>query len=245
MPLNEECGLLEWVVNTYALKSILEKGYARYNKKIYTNDIHALTENARKQGGKDNLEPLVQVFKKHILPKYTPTVFHEWFLTTWPEPSAWLASRMAYGRTLAVMSMIGYVLGLGDRHGENILFDGLSGDTVHVDLNCLFDKNMVDALGVTGVEGVFRKAAEITMDILRSNSDSLMSVLEAFVHDPLVEWIRSASADKNLKPIKAKLRGIMEEGTVVSVPSQVEVLIKQATSPSNLAAMYVGWASWL
>lgn len=29
---------------------------------------------------------------------------------------------------------------LGDRHGENILFDGLKGDTVHVDLNCLFDK---------------------------------------------------------------------------------------------------------
>lgn len=67
------------------------------------------------------------------------------------------------------------------------MFDGLSGDTVHVDLNCLFEKvrlksrckkdlvkfgvvkgktleipervpfrltqNMVDALGVTGVEG--------------------------------------------------------------------------------------------
>lgn len=58
---------------------------------------------------------------------------------------------------------------LGDRHGENILFDSESGDTVHVDLNCLFDKgslfeipervpfrltqNLVDALGVTGYEG--------------------------------------------------------------------------------------------
>ena len=29
---------------------------------------------------------------------------------------------------------------LGDRHGENILFDSSSGDTVHVDLNCLFEK---------------------------------------------------------------------------------------------------------
>ncbi len=35
MPLNEECGLLEWVSNTNALKVILEKGYARYNKKVY------------------------------------------------------------------------------------------------------------------------------------------------------------------------------------------------------------------
>lgn len=38
------------------------------------------------------------------------------------------------------MSMVGYVLGLGDRHGENILFDSTSGDAVHVDFSCLFNK---------------------------------------------------------------------------------------------------------
>ena len=38
------------------------------------------------------------------------------------------------------MSMVGYTLGLGDRHGENILFDSVSGDCVHVDFNCLFNK---------------------------------------------------------------------------------------------------------
>lgn len=269
MPLNEECGLLEWVTNTHGFKGILETNYGRQNKKIFTNEVIDLLTTTRKQC---QPEVLTAIFKDKVLPLYQPTVFHEWFLTSWPEPSAWLSSRLAYSRTLAVMSMIGYILGLGDRHGENILFDGLSGDTVHVDLNCLFEKgktleipervpfrltqNMVDALGVTGVEGVFRKAAEITMSILRSNSDSLMSVLEAFVHDPLVEWtskgrgksdprdIRS-NADKNLHPIKRKLRGVMNEGTVVSVPNQVETLIKEATSPRNLSAMYVGWAPWL
>lgn len=79
-----------------------------------------------------------------------------------------------------------------------------TGDLIHVDFNCLFDKgrqldtpervpfrltqNLVDALGVTGVEGVFRTACEVTMQLLRDNRDSLMSVLDAFVHDPLVEW---------------------------------------------------------
>lgn len=38
------------------------------------------------------------------------------------------------------MSMVGYILGLGDRHGENILLDSTSGDVVHVDFNCLFNK---------------------------------------------------------------------------------------------------------
>ena len=48
--------------------------------------------------------------------------------------------------------------------------------------------NIVDGLGITGVEGVFRIASEITMQLLRDNKDVLMSVLDAFIHDPLVEW---------------------------------------------------------
>lgn len=37
MPLNEECGLLEWVSNTNAFKRILEKEYGRTNTKIYVS----------------------------------------------------------------------------------------------------------------------------------------------------------------------------------------------------------------
>lgn len=38
------------------------------------------------------------------------------------------------------MSIVGHILGLGDRHAENILFDQTNGDCVHVDVNMLFDK---------------------------------------------------------------------------------------------------------
>ncbi len=50
------------------------------------------------------------------------------------------SSRLSYARTSAVMSMVGYILGLGDRHGENVLFDSTTGDCVHVDFNCLFNR---------------------------------------------------------------------------------------------------------
>ena len=50
------------------------------------------------------------------------------------------SSRLAYAHTSAVISMVGYVLGLGDRHGENILFDSTTGDCIHVDFNCLFNR---------------------------------------------------------------------------------------------------------
>jgi phosphatidylinositol kinase/protein kinase (PI-3 family) len=36
--------------------------------------------------------------------------------------------------------------------------------------------------------GVFRVACELTMRLLRENKDTLMSILDAFIHDPLVEW---------------------------------------------------------
>ena len=39
--------------------------------------------------------------------------------------------------------------------------------------------NMVDALGVSGVEGVFRSVSQHTMRVLREKKDLLMSVLEA------------------------------------------------------------------
>ena len=32
------------------------------------------------------------------------------------------------------------MMGLGDRHGENLLLDASTGDVVHVDFSCLFDK---------------------------------------------------------------------------------------------------------
>ena len=49
-------------------------------------------------------------------------VFHEWFLETFPEPSAWLASRLVYSRSAAVMSMVGFILGYeAATYGENAL----------------------------------------------------------------------------------------------------------------------------
>ena len=81
----------------------------------------------------------IQIYRQKLLPRHPP-VFSEWFLRTFPDPTSWYNARLAYCRTIAVMSMVGYILGLGDRHGENILFDSTSGDCVHVDFNCLFNR---------------------------------------------------------------------------------------------------------
>lgn len=239
--LNEECGLIEWVPNTTGLRHILHKLYHHKTIALYTSEVQKNLDAARsdpKHAG--------EVFERLVLSQY-PSVFHEWFIETFPEPSAWLRARLAYAHTLAVMSMVGHVLGLGDRHGENILFDSESGDTVHVDLNCLFDKatlfeipervpfrlthNMVDALGVTGYEGVFRRVAEITMGILRDNKDSLMSVLEAMVHDPLVEWCvddrHKASKHSSTTANNHKLDSRMMEARMIEARNSLDPVMQK------------------
>ena len=69
-----------------------------------------------------------------------PPMLHKFFQSGWPEPAAWFNARLAFTRTAAVWSMVGHVLGLGDRHGENIMVDLVTGDCVHIDFACLFDK---------------------------------------------------------------------------------------------------------
>ncbi|KAF9211017.1 serine/threonine-protein kinase M1 [Podila verticillata] len=278
VPLNEECGLIEWVHNTVPFRHIIQK-----QCKMNSMSIPTTPEIRRILDSEDH----VRMFTRDLLPK-CPTIFYRWFKEISPEPTEWYATRQRYVRTTAVMSMVGHIMGLGDRHGENLLFDERNGDIVHVDFNCLFEQgktfpkpekvpfrlthNMVDAMGLSGYEGVYRIVCEITLRVFRENFESLTSVLEGFLHDPLVEWSKNKKRQQpqdNAPPppattmgeedqaqhdkagaiymqIKRKLAGNeVSSGYVLSVEGQVQELIHNATNPENLAKMYIGWNAFL
>ena len=102
------------------------------------------------------------------------------------------------------MSVIGYIIGLGDRHLDNVLIDLNTGQVVHIDYNISFEKgknlripervpcrltqNIVNVFGVSGVDGLFRQSCEHTLRVLRKGRETLLTLLEAFVYDPLVDW---------------------------------------------------------
>lgn len=274
--LNEECGLLEWVPNTNGLRPILLKLYRKLGLYMSGKELKMLqlAPNAP-------LDKKLAIYRTKLLPRHPP-VFGDWFLQTFPDPTSWYNARLAYCRTAAVMSMVGYVLGLGDRHGENILLDSTTGDCVHVDFNCLFNKgetfdypeivpfrlthNMVEAMGPLGAEGIFRRSCEVTLRVMRDQTDPLMSVLRTFIYDPLVEWsksskgrstaavesgeIRNEKAQTHVNNIEDRLRGILKSktkprGLPLSVDGHVSHLIKEATDEKNLCQMYIGWAAYM
>jgi hypothetical protein len=54
----------------------------------------------------------------------------------------WLERRATYTRSLAVSSMVGHILGLGDRHPSNLLLERGSGKVVHIDFGDCFEVAM-------------------------------------------------------------------------------------------------------
>lgn len=117
----------------------------------------------------------------------------------------WLERRTSYTRSLAVMSMVGYILGLGDRHPSNIMLERQTGKIVHIDFGDCFEiamrrekfperipfrltRMLTKAMEVSGIEGNFRTTCENTMRVMRDNKESLLAIMEAFVYDPLISF---------------------------------------------------------
>ncbi|XP_023230388.1 serine/threonine-protein kinase mTOR-like [Centruroides sculpturatus] len=161
-----------------------------------------------------------------------------------PSSEVWFDRRTNYTRSLAVMSMVGYVLGLGDRHPSNLMLDRLSGKILHIDFGDCFEvamtrekfpekipfrltRMLINAMEVTGIEGTYRVTCEKVMKVLRKNKDSLMAVLEAFVYDPLLNW-RLMDTQPKTKPSKShsdSTSSSQEQADIldnVDVPSQIE-----------------------
>ncbi|XP_054272921.1 serine/threonine-protein kinase ATR-like [Macrosteles quadrilineatus] len=245
VPLSDSSGIIEWVPNLLGLRHILNSAYKQMGITVTHKEYKECA-----CGKSDPLSKKRAVFLEKLLPRHPP-VLRDWYLREFSHPTAWYLARTAYVRTLAVMSIVGYMLGLGDRHGENILIDSTCGDVFHVDFNCLFNRgerfdfpekvpfrlthNLVHAMGPTGVEGIFRHSCEITTRVMRQHMDQLMSVVRPFCYDPLVSWnINKNTRDENaemtnekamddIQNIEMRLQGIVKtKNGSYSVPLSAE-----------------------
>lgn len=135
---------------------------------------------------------------------FRPAVFQNYFHTNYADSYSWYLARNHFTRATAIYSMMGYIMGLGDRHAENILLFPSTGQSVHVDFNCLFNKgecfqvpecvpfrlthNMTTAMGVFGAEGTFRATCEDVLLLLRQYRELFQFQVGTFSVDILNEW---------------------------------------------------------
>ncbi|EPQ63125.1 Bgt-3917 [Blumeria graminis f. sp. tritici] len=280
LPLSNIAGVIEYVSNTVSLHEYLMPAHERF----HPEDIKA--EKCRSQiiaVQSKSPEVRIKAFKA-IKERFKP-VMRYFFTERFYDPDDWFSKRQAYTRSTAAISILGHVLGLGDRHANNILLDENSGEIVHIDLGIAFEmgrilpipetvpfrltRDIIDGMGITKTEGVFRRCCEFTLETLQKESYTIMSILDVLRYDPLYSWsvspfrlaklleeqdlsnVNDAGklSEKRLinEPGEAAraLAGIRKKLTMsLSVYATVNDLINQASDERNLALLFAGWAAF-
>ncbi|KNB18542.1 FKBP12-rapamycin complex-associated protein [Fusarium oxysporum f. sp. lycopersici 4287] len=202
IPLSQNSGLLGWFPNSDTLHVLIRE--YRESRKILLNIEHRIMLQMAPDYDNLTLMQKVEVFG-YALDNTTGQDLYRVLWLKSKSSEAWLERRTNYTRSLGVMSMVGYILGLGDRHPSNLKLDRVTGKILHVDFGDCFEvamkrekypervpfrltRMLTYAMGVSNIEGSFRITCENVMRVLRDNKESVMAVLEAFIHDPLLTW---------------------------------------------------------
>lgn len=197
IPLGPQSGVIEFVPNLKALIDVV-KPYHQAHDKIKAEKAREAMKNAQ------TLEKPERVAVYQRLSEKIRPVLRHFFFDSFLTPEDWLDSRILYTHGIATTSMVGHILGLGDRHCNNILLDKNTGEPIHIDLGVAFDqgkrlpipetvpfrltRDIVDGFGVTGTAGSFSRSCEHTLRVLRSNRDHILAILDVLRWDPLYLW---------------------------------------------------------
>ena len=202
VPLSPTSGLIGWVHGSDTLNQLIQE--YRERKRIEVNVERELIKSMYPKYDQLPLLKKIEIFEYAM----SQTKGEDLQKILWSKSQTseiWLERRTNFTRSLAVMSMVGYILGLGDRHPSNLMLDRHSGKIVHIDFGDCFEvamkrekcpekvpfrltRMLVNAMEISGIEGNFRNTCEQVMTVLRKNRESLMAMLEVFLYDPLVSW---------------------------------------------------------
>lgn len=202
IPLSQNSGLLGWVPNSDTLHNLI-KDY-RENRRILLNIEHRIMLQMAPDYDNLTLMQKVEVFS-YAMDNTTGKDLYRVLWLKSKSSESWLQRRTNYTRSLAVMSMVGYILGLGDRHPSNLMLDRITGKVIHIDFGDCFEvamhrekypervpfrltRMLTFAMEVSNIDGSYKLSCEAVMRVIRDNKESLMAVLEAFIHDPLLNW---------------------------------------------------------
>ncbi|KAM2605661.1 hypothetical protein TB2_034429 [Malus domestica] len=192
IPLSSNSGLIGWVPNCDTLNQLIRE--YRDARKITLNQEHKYMLSFAPDYDRLPLIAKVEVFEYAL----HNTEGNDLARVLWLKSrtsEVWLERRTNYTRSLAVMSMVGYLLGLGDRHPSNLMLNRYSGKILHIDFGDCFEASMnrekfpekvpfrltrmlVKAMEVSGIEGNFRSTCQNVMEVLRIHKDSVMAMME-------------------------------------------------------------------
>eukprot|EP00924_Labyrinthula_sp_SR-Ha-C_P000845 augustus_masked-scaffold_7-processed-gene-5.10-mRNA-1 protein AED:0.32 eAED:0.32 QI:0/-1/0/1/-1/1/1/0/1963 len=202
VPLNKTIGIVEFVSGYKPFHDLVQK--YRSGVDVPLNSEHQLISLETKSYEKLPLSRKYEVFTK-VKGLLTGDDLKNSFFARAADSDDWLTRRKQFTSSLANMSVVGYLIGLGDRHPSNILICSETNQILHIDFGDCFEVAMrrekfpetvpfrltrmfVNAMEINAVERSYLSSATSTLGVLRKNKSTLLTLLEAFIHDPIVGW---------------------------------------------------------
>ncbi|KAG7799342.1 hypothetical protein KL929_001419 [Ogataea haglerorum] len=196
VPLGPRSGVIEFVSDSASLDELLRALHV--GDKLRADRARARMKSAQEHSAAHRVAVYMDICEQ------VQPCFRNFFFDNYTAPDGWFEARLVYSRGLAATSIVGHVLGLGDRHCNNILVDKVSAEPIHIDLGVAFDqgrafpvpeivpfrltRDLVDGLGVAGTAGVFSRSCENVFAVLRANSTHISDILDVLRYDPLYSW---------------------------------------------------------
>ncbi|XP_055377945.1 DNA-dependent protein kinase catalytic subunit-like [Condylostylus longicornis] len=134
-------------------------------------------------------------------------------------PESFYILRNNFAKSLASMSISHWILGVGDRHLQNILISTKDGTLSGIDFGIVLDggiRNLVipelmpfrltpqfiNVLSPMGTEGLLFKCMSHILRVYRSSAQSLLACVDIFARNPTLDWIALQSIVKlDWKPL--------------------------------------------
>ena len=249
VPLSQKSGIIEWCDGTIPFGQWLVGDSGGAHKKYNPTDWLFLDCRKKLYYLDSNSKKTEYEVYMDICDNFKP-VFRHFFMEHYLDPYDWYLKRITYTRSVAASSIIGYIIGLGDRHVQNILIDKKTAEVIHIDLGIAFDqgkmlpkpetipfrltRDIVDGFGVCGVDGVFTSCCELTLQLMQNSIEEIITIFEVLLYDPIHNWSLSPNKAYRLQQRKnAEMNQVDPENINASLNTLNEntVLTSSNSSP--------------
>lgn len=258
LPLSFNSGLISWVENSESLYQIISSFKSNREKEsdLFRNYFGTAGSSMTK----------IQVYEVYetIAQQTTADEIDQYIWLKSETSSIWLKNNTTFVTSTALASIAGYIIGLGDRHPNNILIQSHNGKIAHIDFEHPFEVTMtriaypekvpfrftrmiVNALDGSTPFGMFRKTCEDVLSLLRDAKQTLFAQIQFFATDTTIFHNPLFEGAKIFERVKEKVEGkdiFLLKDETESVEKQVEKLIDVSSDPQLYGTQFIGWCPY-
>ncbi|KAI5173223.1 serine-protein kinase ATM [Nematocida sp. LUAm3] len=255
-------GVIEFISDAESLGTIVHELHKRkYPEEVSEKECRRIMDKVSNAPLPEKVEALRLIYKM-----YSPVL--KWFFEG-KGPFKYFEERKRFTQSFSLCAISTYILGLGDRHPQNILLDKRTKEMINIDVNLLFDqgrllsiseripfrltRNIEQAL-LSKKTYTYQRDMEIFLSALKRKKEFLLVFLQILQNEPVHRWkqlqkevsIPGLFSDyvSIMERMNNKLNG-SENGSILSSKAQIHYLIQRATNVSNLAEIFSGWSPWI